>query len=97
MIAKIAAANGGVRAGEADDGVFFLHVAADQFVGLADADDFLHAGHFFQGAGLDFALVAGDADGGALRARAWRARDTQVTLDLFANGAHLLFTWPAPS
>ena len=53
--------------GKADDRVFFLQVAAHQLVGLADADDLLHAFHLVEGAGLDLRLVAGDADGGALR------------------------------
>ena len=65
-------------------------VAADQFVRLADADQFLHARHLFQRAGLDFAMVSGDADGGALRARHGVGAVSQF-LDLLANGADLLF------
>ena len=65
-------------------------VAADQFVRLADADEFLHARHLVQRAGLDFAAVSGDADGGALRARHGVGPVSQL-LDLLANGAHLLF------
>ena len=63
-----------------------LHVAADQFVGLADADEFLHARHFVQRAGLDFAPIPGDADGGALRARHGVGPVAQL-LDLPANRA----------
>ena len=63
---QVAAADGGVGSGKADDGVFFLHVAAGQLVGLGDADDFGDAGERFQVAAVHFALVAGDADGGAL-------------------------------
>ena len=65
-------------------------VAADQLVGLADADQFLHARHLVQRAGLDFATVSGNADGGALRARHGVGAVAQF-LDLLANGAYLLF------
>ncbi len=65
---EVASADGGVGAGEADDGVFFLHVAAGELVGFGDADDFGNAGHLFEVAAIDFALVAGDSDGGALGA-----------------------------
>ena len=66
MMASVAAADSGIRSRKADDGVFFLHVAAGQLVGLGDADHFGDAGELFQVAALHFALVAGDADGGAL-------------------------------
>ena len=65
---EIAAADGGVGSREADDGVFFLYVAAGELVGLGDTDDFGDAGQLFEVAAVDFALVAGDSDGGALRA-----------------------------
>ena len=45
------------RPGETDDRVVLLDVAADQFVRLGDADDFLHARHFFQRAGFDLARL----------------------------------------
>ena len=76
--------------GKADDGVVFLHVAADEFVGLRDLDDFLHARHFFERALFDFALVAGDADGGASGARHGMSAISKF-FDFLANSAHLLF------
>ena len=90
MIARFRPPIVAVGAGKADDGVLFFHVAADQFVGLADPDDFLHARHLFERALLDFALVAGDADGGALRARHGMGAVAEC-FDFLANGAHLLF------
>ena len=83
-------AEGGVRAGKSDDRVFLFDVAADQFVGLADADEFLHARHLVQRARFDFATVSRDADGGALRARHGVGPVAQF-LDLLANRADLLF------
>src|ERR1700722_6792793 len=53
------------RSGNAQDGVFFFDVAADQFVGLADRNAFDHAGKGFEHAEVERAFVAGDADGGA--------------------------------
>ena len=67
-----------------------FHVAAHQLVGLADADQFLHARHLVQRAGFDFAAISGDADGGALRARHGMGAVAQL-LDLLANRAYLLF------
>ncbi len=64
---QVAPADGGVGSRKADDGVFFFYVAAGQFVGFRDADDFRDTGERFKVAAVDFALVAGDADGGALR------------------------------
>ena len=63
---EVTSANGGVCAVEADDGVFFFAVATGEFVSLGDADDFGDAGEFLEVAAVGFALVAGDADGGAL-------------------------------
>ncbi len=80
----------GVRAGKSDDRVFLFDVAADQFVRLADADQFLHARHLVERAGLDLATISGDADGGALRARHGVGPVAQF-LDLLANRADLLF------
>ena len=54
-----------LRSGDAEDGVFFFGVAADEFVGLADGDAFDHAGEGFEHAEVERAFVAGDADGGA--------------------------------
>ena len=90
MTASPGSAEGGVGARKSYDRVFRFDVAADQFVGLADADQFLHAGHLVQRAGLDFAAVSGDADGGALRAGHGMGAVSQF-LDLLANGAYLLF------
>src|SRR6185437_6628654 len=64
-----ASADGGIGAGEGDDRVFFFNIAADQLVGLADPNNFLDARHFLQRARFDLGLIAGDANGGALRAR----------------------------
>ena len=52
MMARPGPANGGVRPCKTDDGIVELDVAADQFVGLADADEFLDAGHLFERARL---------------------------------------------
>ena len=77
---------------KADDGVFFFHVAAGKFVGFGDADDFGNAGERFQVAAVDFALVAGDADGGALGSGKRMGAETQLhdmvadRLDLFRRG-----------
>src|SRR5208282_5190188 len=79
-----------IRAGKIDDSVVGLGVATHQFVGLRNFDDFLHARHLFQRAGLDFSLVAGDADGGALRS-GHGVGAVSERFDFLANGAHLLF------
>ena len=86
---QIVAADRCVRARETDDGVFFLHVAAGQFVSLGDADDFGDAGKLFQVAAIHFALVAGDADGGALRPGKRMGAKAQL-LDVFADRLNLL-------
>ncbi len=83
-------ADGGCGSRETNDRIVLLDVAADQFVRLRNLDHFLHAGHLFQRALLDFALVAGDADGGALRARHGVGAISQL-LNFLTNGAHLLF------
>src|SRR5262249_53483892 len=53
------------RGGDLNDRVFFLGVAADQFVRFADRNAFDHARHGFKNAQVECAVVAGDADGGA--------------------------------
>src|SRR5229473_496453 len=58
--------------------------------GLADANQFLYARHLFEGAWFDLALVAGDADGGALRPGHGVGPVAQF-FDLLTYGAHLLF------
>ena len=94
-MARDAAADGGVSAGEADDGVFFLHVAAGELVGLGDADDFGDPGELFEIAAVDFALVAGDADGGALGSGERMGAKTQLLnmvadrLNFFRRGLRL--------
>ena len=81
--------------GKTDDGVFFLYVAAGELVGFGDADDFGDAGKIFKVAAVDFALVAGDADGGALRAgqrmgaKAHLFNVVADGLDLFLRGLRL--------
>src|SRR5271166_3167356 len=86
----LVAAEARVRTGEADDRVFFLHVAADELVRLADADDFLHPRHLVESAGIELRLIAGDADGGALCSGNGVCPETQ-RVDLLAHAPHLLF------
>ena len=52
----------------AHDAVLALHLAGDELVGVGDRDDLQHAGKALEGRRIQGALVAGDADGGALRA-----------------------------
>ena len=87
---EVGAADGDGEFGKLDDRVVGLGVAADKFVGLGDADDFLHARHFFERPGFDLALVAGDADGGALRA-GHGVGAVSERFDFLADGADLLF------
>ena len=65
---QICTADGGIGAGEVNDGVFFLYIPAGQLVGLGNADDFGDSGKIFNAAAFDFALIAGNANRGALRA-----------------------------
>jgi hypothetical protein len=51
--------------GDADDGVFFLDVARDEFVRFGDGNAFDDTGHGFENAKVDGAVVASDSDGGA--------------------------------
>jgi hypothetical protein len=55
------------RRGNSKDGVFFLGVAADQFVGFANGDAFDDAGEGFENAEVDCAPIASDTDGGSNR------------------------------
>src|SRR5262245_20247794 len=87
---ELAPANAGVRPGQTDDGVVFLDVAADQLVRLGDADDFRDSGHFLQAPAFNRALVAGDADSGALRARNGMGAQAE-RFDLLTNRTYLLF------
>ena len=83
-------ANRGIAPGKSNDSVLFLNVAADQLVRFRDADDFLHARHFFQRAGLDFALISGDANRSPLRSGNGVSAVAE-RLDFLADGAHLRF------
>jgi hypothetical protein len=76
--------------GKADHGVVFLHIAANQLVGLRNANDFLDPGHLLQRALLDLAFVAGDADGGALRAGHGVCAIAEA-FDFLADAAYLFF------
>ena len=51
--------------GNANDRVFFLNVAGNEFVGLGDRDAFDHAGHGFENAEINSAGISSDANGGA--------------------------------
>ena len=76
--------------GDFDDGVFFLDVAGYEFVGLGDGDAFDDAGHGFEGAEIDGAGVAGNANGRA--AGAWNGVSFEAErLDAVADGADLFF------
>jgi len=77
------------RSGNAQDGVFFFYVAADQFVGFADRNAFDYAGKGFEHAKIERAFVAGDADGGAEGAGDGMCFEAEA-FDAFANGANLL-------
>ena len=72
--------------GKADNGIVLPEIAADQLVRLGYTDDFLHAGHFIERAGFDFALIAGDADGGSLSSGNGVCAVSQC-FDLFADRA----------
>jgi hypothetical protein len=74
----------GIGSGKADDGVFFFHVPAGQLVGLGNADHFGDAREFFEVAAVHFALVAGDADGGALGSGKRMGAEAQL-LNVIAN------------
>ena len=77
-----------VGAGKLMTVFLILDVAADQLVRFADADEFLHAWHFFERARLYFPAVASNADGRALRARHGMGAVSQA-LDFLANRPHL--------
>ena len=89
--ADVGAAEEDVAAGsgDAEDGVFFLGVAADEFVGLADGDAFDDAGEGFEDAEVEGAFVAGDADGGADGSGDGMSFEAEG-FDAFADGANLL-------
>src|SRR5262245_32624247 len=87
---ELAPANAGVASGKADNSVVFLDVAADELVGLGDADNFRDSGHFFEAAAFNRPLVAGDADSGAFRAGN-RMGAKAEGFDLLTNRTHLFF------
>ena len=78
------------RRGDFDDGVFFFHVAGDEFVGLGDRDALDDAGHGFECAEVDSARIAGDADGGAA-GTGDRVGFQAEGFDAIANGSYLFF------
>jgi hypothetical protein len=65
---QVKAANGRIGTGEGNDRVLLLYITTDQLVGLRDPDHLGHAGEILEIALIHGATVAGDADGGALRA-----------------------------
>ena len=77
------------RCGDAQNGVFFLGVAANQLVRLADRNAFHNAGKGFQNAKIDLALIAGDADGGSQRTGN-RVSFEAKAFDALADRPHLL-------
>ena len=76
--------------GNADNGVFLLNVATDQFVGLGDGNAFDDAGHGFENAEIDGTIVAGDADGGAASAGNGVGLEAE-SLDAVTDVLNLLF------
>jgi len=76
--------------GNADDRIFFLDVAGNEFVGLGDGDAFDDAGHGLENAEVDGIVVAGDADGGASGARDGMSFEAEG-FDAVADGADLFF------
>ena len=76
--------------GKLKDRVVGLGIAADQLIGLGNADHFLHARQIVERALIDFALIPGNADGGALRARDGMGAVSK-RFDFLADRADLLF------
>jgi hypothetical protein len=76
--------------GNAKDGVFFLGVAADELVGLADRDALDYSGQGFEDAEIDSAIVPGDANGGAGGAGNGVSFEAEA-FDALADGPDLLF------
>ncbi len=75
--------------GNVQDGVFFLRVAADQLVRLADGDTLHNAGQRFENAQIDLAFVSGNTDGGSQGAGD-RVGFEAEAFDALAYGANLL-------
>ena len=86
---EVASADRGIGSREADDRVFFFNVATCKLVSLGNADDFGDAGKLFNIAAIYFALVAGDSDGGALRA-GHRVGAVAQSFNVRADGLDLL-------
>ncbi len=93
---QLGAANRGVGSGKVDYRVLGFDLAADQLVGLADAQNFLHARQVFENRRLVFARVANDGDAETLGAGA-DVRPQTERLDLSADSLHLVFRWHAPA
>jgi len=95
---KASGLDGGVSSCKADDGVFFFNVPAGQLVGLRDPDHFGNPGEGFQCCRVHFALIAGDANGGALGSGKRVGTETQLInmladrLDLLRRGLRFMTT-----
>jgi len=77
------------RSRNAADGVFFLGVAADEFVRLADGNAFSDAGHGFEDAEVNGPFIACYPDGGADGTGDGMGLQTEA-FDTLADGADLL-------
>ena len=78
------------RSGDADDGVLFLDITRNEFVGLGNGNALDDAGHGFESAEVDSAGVAGDADGGAA-GTGDGVRFQAESFDAITNSADLIF------
>ncbi len=86
---NVLAADRGIRAREADHRILFLHIAADQFVGLGDLDYFGYAGQLRERVLLHRTLVSRDADRRPLRP-GHGVRPVSERFDPLTNGLNLL-------
>ncbi len=88
---KFAAADGGVV--NLHDRFLRSQIERDQLVGLGDADDFRDTGQVFKTPPLDYALIAGNANGGSRRAGHWMGTKSDPLdnvhhrIDLMCGGA----------
>ncbi len=71
-------------AADPDDGVFGLDVAAHELIRFRNANGFGDAGQVFEFGWIDRAGIAGNADGGSLRAR----NDVRAETERFDLAAH---------
>jgi len=74
--------------GDGEDGIFFFHIAGNEFVGLGDGNAVDDARHGFENAEVDGARVAGNPNGGAPRAGNGMGFEAEG-FDFVANGANL--------